>query len=167
MEKRTAEEQAIDFLTKKQERVIDHMDQWQLYRFAIEALNEKIQRSMYRDNQLKGNLRERLVSAIINYDTKRYTKTDAEKIAEILMDTIDELKILTRPIGSKVRIREDLTIGVLYGGIGFEEEMLPYLGKEATITAYVQEEDCNPSYLLDVDDSFWSWSEEMLLSVKA
>ena len=73
MEKRTAEEQAIDFLTKKQERVIDHMDQWQLYRFAIEALNEKIQRSMYRDNQLKGNLRERLVSAIINYDTKRYT----------------------------------------------------------------------------------------------
>ena len=57
MEKRTAEEQAIDFLTKKQERVIDHMDQWQLYRFAIEALNEKIQRSMYRDNQLKGNLR--------------------------------------------------------------------------------------------------------------
>ena len=34
MEKRTAEEQAIDFLTKKQERVIDHMDQWQLYRFG-------------------------------------------------------------------------------------------------------------------------------------
>lgn len=163
MENRTAEEQAIDFLTQKQEQVIDDMNQWQMYRFAIEALNEKIQRSMYRDDQLKGNLRERLVSAIISYDTK----TDAEKIAEILMDTIDELKILTRPIGSKVRIREDLTIGELYGGVGFEKEMLPYLGKEATITAYEQEEDCNPSYLLDVDDSFWSWSEEMLLSVKA
>lgn len=36
------------------------------------------------------------------------------------------------------------------------------IGKQAVITGYENEEDCAPAYLLDVDDSFWSWNEDML-----
>ena len=46
------------------------------------------------------------------------------------------------------------------------EEMLPYLGMQAEITGYENEEDCNPAYLLNVDGSFWSWSEEMLEGIE-
>lgn len=64
-------------------------------------------------------------------------------------------------IGTKVRIRSDLKAAYQYGTHGTAEEMLEYAGKEATIVAYEQEEDCNPAYLLDIDDRFWSWSDEM------
>lgn len=36
-----AEEQAIEYLKNKQDKEIDHLDRWQMYRFAIEALDEK------------------------------------------------------------------------------------------------------------------------------
>ena len=39
----------------------------------------------------------------------------------------------------------------------FEEDMLQYIGKEATITNHEHEEDCTP-----IADQFWSWNEEML-----
>lgn len=64
-------------------------------------------------------------------------------------------------IGTKVRIRSDLKAAYQYGTHGTAEEMLEYAGKEATIVAYEQEEDCSPAYLLDIDDRFWSWSDEM------
>ena len=38
--------------------------------------------------------------------------------------------------------------------------MLQYIGEEATITYHEHEVDCAPAYLLDIDDSFWSWNEE-------
>lgn len=41
MENRSAEQQAIDYLTGKQKKVIDHMDEYQMYRFALDALKEK------------------------------------------------------------------------------------------------------------------------------
>lgn len=64
-------------------------------------------------------------------------------------------------IGTKVRIRSDLKAAHQYGTHGTAEEMLEYAGKEAIIVAYEQEEDCSPAYLLDIDDRFWSWSDEM------
>ena len=40
---KSAEEQSIDYLKKRQDEVIDNLAEWQMYRFAIEALEEKIQ----------------------------------------------------------------------------------------------------------------------------
>lgn len=65
------------------------------------------------------------------------------------------------PIGTKVRIRQDLKAEALHGGHMVAEEMLEYAGREATIVAYEHEEDCPPAYLLDIDDQFWSWSDGM------
>ena len=64
-------------------------------------------------------------------------------------------------VGTKVRIRADLQEGVKYGWHTAEKEMIEYAGKEATIIGYEHEEDCEPAYLLDIDDKFWSWSDEM------
>ena len=69
---------------------------------------------------------------------------------------------LNRVVGSKVKIKSDLIPLQNYGGTSFEEEMDQYKGKEAVITGYFQEMDCPPAYSLDIDDSFWSWTEEML-----
>lgn len=69
-----------------------------------------------------------------------------------------ELKL---PVGTKVRIRPDLKEEEDCGGHSIEKEMVKYAGKEATIVAYNQEEDCEPAYLLDIDGKFWSWSDRM------
>lgn len=112
------------------------------------------------------SLKDRLTTAIMDYgNSEAADNFDAEDMAEYLMETIDELKELKRPIGSKVRIKEQLIPGNTYGGTGFEEDMVQYWGKEATITYHEYEEDCAPAYLLDIDDSFWSWNEEMLEDV--
>lgn len=68
---------------------------------------------------------------------------------------------LKLPIGTKVYIRSDLVTDKKYGTHWVNEEMLDYAGKEATIAAYEHEDDCDPAYLLDIDDKFWSWSDEM------
>lgn len=113
------------------------------------------------------NLRDRLITAIQDYgSSERAMNFDAEDMAEFLMEVIDELKELKRPVGSKVKIRKDLIPGHNYGGTGFEEDMAQYIGKEATITYHEHEEDCAPAYLLDIDDSFWSWNEEMLEDIQ-
>lgn len=109
------------------------------------------------------SLKDRLTTAIEDYGSSdRAMDFDAGDMADYLMKVIDELKVLKRPIGSKVRIKADLVSGKNYGGTCFEDEMLQYVGKEATITFYEHEEDCALAYLLDIDDSFWSWNEEML-----
>lgn len=41
MEAKSAEQQSIEYLQEKQKAVIDDMAQYQMYRFAIEALEEK------------------------------------------------------------------------------------------------------------------------------
>lgn len=127
------------------------------------------------------DIRKRLLQSINNYYTKNDNATN-EGLADYLLKNVEELSMshvyealhgteeehldvahfLSRPIGSKVQIRSDLIPGKNYGGTGFMEEMVPYLGKETTITGYEYEEDCSPAYLLDIDDSFWSWNEEML-----
>lgn len=68
---------------------------------------------------------------------------------------------LKLPVGTKVRIRPDLKEGEYCGGHSIEKEMVKYAGKEATIVAYEQEEDCEPAYLLDIDGKFWSWADKM------
>lgn len=108
------------------------------------------------------DLKERLTTAIADYCCNDTNGFDAGNMAEYLMNVIDELKVLKRSIGSKVKIRSDLIPNENYGGTCFMEEMLPYIGKQAVITGYENEEDCAPAYLLDVDDSFWSWNEDML-----
>ena len=113
------------------------------------------------------NLKERLTEAIIDYGNSESAQNfDAEELAMYLMEVIDELKALDRTIGSKVKIRKDLIPNTNYGGVSFVEEMLPYLGMQAEITGYENEEDCTPAYLLNVDDSFWSWTEEMLEDIE-
>lgn len=113
------------------------------------------------------NLKERLITAISDYGSgDRVNNYDAEDMAEYLIEVIDELKVLCRPIGSKVKIRSDLIPNKNYGGTCFMEEMIPYLGKLAVITGYENEEDCAPAYLLDIDDSFWSWNEDMLENIE-
>lgn len=107
------------------------------------------------------NLRNRLSQVLSDYFQDMHD-FDTNKLTDYLMENIDELKELKRAVGSKVRIKRDLIPEHLYGGVGLEKDMLQYLGKEATITYHNHEEDCAPSYLLDIDDSFWSWSEEML-----
>lgn len=109
------------------------------------------------------NLRDRLIQALDDFGVgcKMYDDSN-DKLADYLMEVIDELKELKRPVGSKVKIKDNLVPGKNYGGTDFEEEMLQYTGKEATITYHEREDDCPPTYLLDIDDSFWSWNEEML-----
>lgn len=114
---KTPERQAIEFLQRKQREAIDRMDEYQLYRFAIDALEEK-------ERRISGGL--------------------------------------SLALGTEVRIRTDLVVGELYDGVSFEEEMKPYLGKEAVIRAYNHEDDVAPSYALNVDENFWSWSDGML-----
>lgn len=110
------------------------------------------------------NLRLRLIQAIYDYGNSDSAKDfDAEDMADYLIEVIDELHTLNRAIGSKVKIRNNLIPENNYGGTVFMEEMIPYLGMSATITGYSHEEDCATAYLLDVDDSFWSWNEEMLV----
>ena len=112
------------------------------------------------------NLRDRLSQALGDYFQNKYDfNTDADELADYLIEVIDELKDLKRPVGSRVKIKENLVPGRNYGGTVFEEEMLQYIGKEATITLHEHEEDCSPAYLLDIDDSFWCWNEEMLEDV--
>lgn len=111
-------------------------------------------------------LRNRLITAIEGYNNGELLDlNNAEDIADYLIEVIDELHLLIRPIGSKVKIRNDLIPNKNYGGTIFMEEMLQYLGMETTITGYSNEWDCAPAYLLDVDESFWNWNEKMLENV--
>ena len=68
---------------------------------------------------------------------------------------------LRRPIGERVIIRHDLKMDERYGWHIASEEMAEFAGKRATIVDYIHEDDCEPAYLLDIDDRFWSWSDEM------
>ena len=69
--------------------------------------------------------------------------------------------MLKLSVGTKVRIRSDLETDKKYGTYWANEDMIEYAGKDATIVAYEHEDDCEPAYLLDIDDKFWSWSDEM------
>ena len=72
---------------------------------------------------------------------------------------------LNLSIGTRVRIRTDLKANERYGKHIASEDMIEYAGKEAIIKAYEHEEDCAPAYLLDIDDQFWSWSDQMFEAV--
>lgn len=63
-------------------------------------------------------------------------------------------------VGDKVRIREDLIPNTRYGKVWFVIDMIDCLGKEATIIDI--DLDC---LYLDIDNSSYSWSEEMLIQI--
>ena len=52
MTTKSAEEQSIEYLKKKQNEVIDNIAEWQMYRFAIEALEEKIACAARQDDEI-------------------------------------------------------------------------------------------------------------------
>jgi hypothetical protein len=60
-------------------------------------------------------------------------------------------------VGDKVKIREDLIVDNDYGSYGFVEAMEQYKGKTATITGVFMNR-----YDIDIDDGYWSWTDEML-----
>lgn len=63
--------------------------------------------------------------------------------------------------GTKVKVRSDLDVGKIYGGLEVTPEMFEYRGQPAIILQY-DEEGTVPAYLLSVDMQFWSWTEDML-----
>jgi len=66
-------------------------------------------------------------------------------------------RILKYKVGDTVRIKKDLEVGEIYGGVSFVEEMQQYLGQTTTIIRVT------PSYYnLKIDKGVWSWSDEML-----
>ena len=108
------------------------------------------------------SLRDRLIASLDDFFQDIYEfDIDREKLADYLIETIDELHTLNLAIGTKVTIKADLEENKMYGGHSISDEMLNYCGKEAIITNYEHNEDCEPAYLLDIDNEFWSWSEEM------
>lgn len=63
------------------------------------------------------------------------------------------------PIGTKVRIREDLKTTETYGGVKVIEDMLVYAGKETTIIW------CEDNvYHVLLDNGFYYWTEKMFIS---
>jgi len=62
-------------------------------------------------------------------------------------------------IGDKVIIKSDLKSGEDYNNVDFVEEMVKYLGKEATIIEIVY---TDWQYGLDIDNNHFSWTSEML-----
>ena len=63
-------------------------------------------------------------------------------------------------VGDKVRVREDLIAGELYGKDIFASEMISFKGQTVTIKK-IQ----NNKYLIEEDLEDWYWTEEMFLPV--
>lgn len=63
------------------------------------------------------------------------------------------------PIGTRVRIREDLKTTETYGGVRVIEDMLVYAGKETTIIWHKD----NVYHVL-LDNGFYYWTDEMFIS---
>lgn len=63
-------------------------------------------------------------------------------------------------VGDRVKIREDLVVGNVYGAEVFVEDMGHYKGNMATITAI-----CGDTYRINIDNEdsvrHWHWSDEM------
>ena len=69
---------------------------------------------------------------------------------------------LKYPIGMMVKIRPDLKVGSQYGKYKATEEMVEFAGMDACVVAQKVINDIS-AYLLDIDNSFWLWTEEMFV----
>ena len=58
-------------------------------------------------------------------------------------------------VGDRVKIREDLIVGRIYGNNEFVKEMVPWCGQVATISY------CDRFYLLEHGKE-WRWTDEMI-----
>ena len=61
-------------------------------------------------------------------------------------------------VGDKVRVREDLIVGKIYGDDKFLINMKKYSGKTMTVSKIVKE----GKYKLKEDTGHWNWTDEML-----
>ena len=64
---------------------------------------------------------------------------------------------MKRKVGDKVKIKSDLVVGKKYGSDSFVARMQPFIGGKGKV-AYV----VGDTYLLDIDDKCWGWTDEML-----
>jgi len=69
---KSAEEQSMEYFKTTQNEVIDDMAEWQMYRFAIEALEEKMHSAVVRD-----------VSTINNFEKLRIETASMEGMAKM------------------------------------------------------------------------------------
>lgn len=71
---------------------------------------------------------------------------------------------MKRKMNTYIKVRKDLIPGKKYGSETFTDEMGIYLGKKAKIVSYTENSlgSENSAYLLDIDQGFWTWSEEMV-----
>lgn len=65
-------------------------------------------------------------------------------------------------MGGKVRIKNDLKVGAMYGNVDVVIEMSVYFGKEATIT----DMDADGDVYLDIDNEVYVWSLDMLIPLE-
>lgn len=65
-------------------------------------------------------------------------------------------------MGGKVRIKNDLKVGAMYGNVDVVVEMSVYFGKEATIT----DMDADGDVYLDIDNEHYVWSLDMLIPLE-
>lgn len=107
------------------------------------------------------SLKDRLTTAINDYGCSERAKDfDAGDMADYLMEVIHELQNKhNHKKGDSVKIREDLSSDITYGNTDATEDMIQYCGREAIIMEY--NDDCEGGYLLDIDEQYWTWSDEM------
>jgi hypothetical protein len=72
-----------------------------------------------------------------------------------------EVEAMKFKAGDKVRIREDLKVDKMYGGLNINKQKAEFLGQIATVTHAWKFE-----YALDADGGKWSWNDEMLESAE-
>lgn len=65
---------------------------------------------------------------------------------------------MKRKVGSKVKIRNDMVIGGIYGNCQFIMEMQEFEGDKAIITEEIEEQ---RQYKIDADGSKYFWNDKM------
>jgi hypothetical protein len=68
-------------------------------------------------------------------------------------------------VGDKVRVRNDITVGTVYGGYNFTGPMTKYRGCVATITLAGSNIFGKKRYHIDLDDGATGWTDEMFESL--
>ena len=78
-------------------------------------------------------------------------------LKSIIKNIIKENKIMKYKVGDKVKIREDLEDGQLYGNEVFVGNMMACRGRIAIIDDII----CDNRYYIDIDQEYCVWTDEM------
>lgn len=68
-------------------------------------------------------------------------------------------------IGDKIKIKNDLSTGKKYK-VFLNSSMVEYAGKEATIKGIIGESGSVEKYRIDVDDQYYSWTDDMFDAIE-